>query len=117
MYRKDTKQGHDKLKNGLKSDLSTRKEVISHHEKHINQIKKHHGFKGQRGVKRKSKRQKAKKGGHTVSSSTDYDKNSGKETASHITRRHRQPPTYVVMPPSHCQTSGLARCLLSAINT
>jgi hypothetical protein len=58
MYRKDAKQGHDKLKNGLKSDRSTRIETISHHEKHINQIQKHHGFTGQRGVTRKSKRQK-----------------------------------------------------------
>jgi ribosomal protein S8 len=47
MYRKDAKQGHDKLKNGCKSDHSTRIEVISHHEKHINQIQKHHGFIGQ----------------------------------------------------------------------
>jgi hypothetical protein len=58
MYRKDAKQGHDKLKNGLKSDRSTRIEVISHHEKHINQIQRNHGLTGQQGVTRKSKRQK-----------------------------------------------------------
>jgi hypothetical protein len=58
MYRKDAKQRHDKLKNGLKSDRSTRIETISHPEKHINQIQKHHGFTGQRRMTRKSKRQK-----------------------------------------------------------
>jgi ribosomal protein S8 len=53
-----TEKTPNKLKNGLKSDRSTRIETISHHKKHINQIQKHHGFTGQRGVTRKSKRQK-----------------------------------------------------------